>query len=186
MSESKVGAVVEEVVNVVPDIFKRLEDKAKEMSPEKHLLGQPAQRKTPLRRGIVGFTGTREGMTDAQAQRVRDLLVLCGGGEVHHGKCVGSDEQFNEIVGQLGGYVRHGHPCDNPKWRSRCRVEVDHPEKPPLERNVDVAVVCRVLIATPKEEREQVRGSGTWHTVRQVRALRKPVFVVFPDGKIGR
>jgi hypothetical protein len=38
----------------------------------------------------IGFTGTKDGMTDPQKSTLRDLLDG-GSGEFHHGDCVGAE-----------------------------------------------------------------------------------------------
>ena len=44
---------------------------------------------------IIGFTGSRKGMTGEQAAVVMRLLLSATEG--HHGDCVGADEQFHEM-----------------------------------------------------------------------------------------
>ena len=42
----------------------------------------------------------------------------------------------------------------------------------------------RVVVACPKCDREQRRGSGTWATVRYARKENKPIYIVYPDGRV--
>ena len=59
---------------------------------------------------IVGFTGTRQGMTDDQKCALRKLLSeIARNGSFpllfHHGDCVGSDEEAHEIAVGLDAVV---------------------------------------------------------------------------------
>jgi hypothetical protein len=46
-------------------------------------------------------------------------------------------------------------------------------------RNVNIAKETDLLIATPRESKEQKRG-GTWFTVRHARKLEKEVIILWP------
>lgn len=47
---------------------------------------------------IIGFTGTRRGMTRLQKQMIETFLVMHSPKEAHHGDCVGSDALFHRII----------------------------------------------------------------------------------------
>ena len=137
---------------------------------------------------ILGFTGTREGMTNAQRQAVRHWLRANPPREVHHGNCIGADQDFSAAV------VDASNPDEN------CPHEVAHPSNipsmqgdpgwvdewreplPPLERNRNIVDACNVLLACPKGPEE--RRSGTWSTVRAARRARKRIIIVWPDGTV--
>lgn len=134
--------------------------------------------------GGVSFTGTQAGMTNQQRAKVRELLVGLDPMWVHAGDCLGADAQFIEIVEEaLPSAQTCGHPPDDGSKRAFCRYDFTQPEAPYLERNWDIAVHGRVLIATPKEPQEVLR-SGTWSTVRYARKLGKEIFIVRPDGTL--
>jgi len=136
-----------------------------------------------------GFTGTQEGMTGFQAAEVRKLLEVGKPHVVHHGDCVGSDEQFDGIARSLGIRVDI-HPPSDPKKRAYAdKVGVGlYPEtkgivkeeKAYLDRNKDIVDASSFLIATPKTIQEELR-SGTWSTVRYARRQGVEVMVVVPD-----
>lgn len=128
-----------------------------------------------------GFTGTQRGMTALQCKALRTFLEG-GGGEFHHGDCVGADSQAHEIVEPLG-YRIVGHPPSNPTKRAGRICHELRPEKPYLERNKDIVRDTIALIAAPGEVEEQIR-SGTWSTVRFARKQNKCVVMIFPDGTI--
>lgn len=49
----------------------------------------------------IGFTGTREGMTQAQKDVFASLVARIEPDEFHHGDCVGSDEAAAELVHRI-------------------------------------------------------------------------------------
>jgi Pyruvate/2-oxoacid:ferredoxin oxidoreductase gamma subunit len=143
---------------------------------------------------IVGFTGTRKGMTDEQKAAVANLLSLLHPTEVHHGDCKGADADFNNLVRKKwlsGQFLARivAHPGMNSKGlspsRAYCDVDVECMTFPYLSRDMDIVLVCDELIATPAEFKEQRRG-GTWATIRMARRSGKPIRIVYPDGNVKR
>lgn len=132
---------------------------------------------------IVSFTGTQEGMTQRQKYALEDLLDELVVIELHHGDCIGADEEVNLIALTIGIRIVI-HPPDDDNKRAFCKGadEVREP-KPYLVRNDDIAEEGEVLIATPKEYKEKVR-SGTWATVRYARKKNKNIFVIYPNGRV--
>jgi len=135
---------------------------------------------------IVGFTGTRKGMTDSQKLALRIFFSDHDVEEGHHGDCIGSDEEFHEICQEYGvGVVLH--PPDDDRLRAFCegalRVE---PPRPFLVRNRIITDVCGILLAAPKETDEPMpaRGQGTWSTVRYARRSGATFRIVWPEGAL--
>lgn len=140
---------------------------------------------------ILGFTGTREGMSKVQAQTLYALLTALGRGDhtFHHGMCVGADTEAERIV-----LLAHptcwviGHPPENKRLFSDSRLTHEVlPAKAYLVRNHEIVSAAELLIAAPKEGQEPetaARGQGTWSTVRFARAEHKPIYVVWPDGRL--
>jgi hypothetical protein len=139
----------------------------------------------------IGFTGTREGLTERQlsAFRVRteDLKQFA---ELHHGACVGADAGAVWLAWYT--HERWGwpkiiaHPSDLPGLTDPEAIAHSHvvlPAKPPLERNRDIVDDCDMLLACPKGMAEE-RRSGTWSTVRYARKAGKPIVLFWPDGKV--
>ena len=121
----------------------------------------------------VGFTGTQHGMTTRQHQQVIEKLLGLDVSEFHHGDCIGSDAEAHAIAQSLGIRVVV-HPPENDAKRAfvalsqgtaQRHADENHVPRPYLKRNHDIVLACKLLIATPKQHREQ-RRSGTWATIR--------------------
>lgn len=136
---------------------------------------------------IIGFTGTKRGMTQRQRATVRYLLAELQMTELHHGDCVGADAQAHQEA-LLRGAAVVVHPPADPKLRAYCsgfRVTVLEPREY-LKRNGDIVDACEVLICAPKQKAEQVR-SGTWTTIRYAKKRGRVdekfrIITVWPDG----
>jgi len=127
---------------------------------------------------MIGFTGTRRGMTGDQAATVaRILRRLYKGGhqEFHHGGEPHSDAQAAELA-EIIGYKVVVHPGGNAKQN--------------IKRNHEIVDVSRVMIAAPFGDSEVLR-SGTWATIRYANGHLnyayppggpRPMLVVWPDG----
>ena len=130
---------------------------------------------------IIGFTGTRIGMTKLQQSKVMKLIV--GADEAHHGDCIGADEQFHLLCFTADVPVVL-HPPEDEKLRAFCpgakRIE---PPRPYLMRDRIIVDMCDLLVAAPKEDEEPEpgRGQGTWSTVRYARRSGKLFRVVWPE-----
>lgn len=128
---------------------------------------------------IVGFTGSRLGMTDSQIKRVREILSFVNATKGQHGDCLGSDAQFNDICLDMGIYTI-GHPgydyTKKSPYRAYCVVGHSELPLPYLQRNRIIIDTSDVIIATPRGS-ERVR-SGTWSTVRYAMQKNKDLYVV--------
>lgn len=129
---------------------------------------------------IVGFTGTRRGMTERQRVQVAAWLALAH--RAHHGDCTGADEEFHELCRQAGVAVVL-HPPLDARLRAFCKgAEETRLTRPYLERDHDIVDECAWLIAAPFESYEPrpARGQGTWSTVRYARQRRRLIRVAWP------
>lgn len=127
----------------------------------------------------IGFTGTQNGMTPEQQYGVGNLLR--GEDELHHGDCVGADEQAHGLALILEVPIVR-HPPSDDKKRAFCEGGKEVEPRPYLERNCDIVNATDMLIATPSGP--EILRSGTWATVRYAQKQQKPVFVVMPDGTV--
>jgi len=135
---------------------------------------------------VIGFTGTRQGMTRLQKQLVETLLVMHNPKEAHHGDCVGSDAQFHRIICDKTESSIIVHPPTDPKYRAFCaadetRGDMILPAKPYLDRNQAIVDYSSIMIATPRLLREE-QCSGTWYTVRYARKVGREIHIIYPDG----
>lgn len=138
----------------------------------------------------VGFTGSREGMTEAQLRAFRKgaaELFTDPSNAFHHGCCVGADEQAAVAVRahHTPAVSIIGHPPSHYAQLSEtaCAVnDENHDPRPYLDRNRDIVDASDVLMACPKGPEEQ--RSGTWATVRYGRRKGKRIVIVWPDGTV--
>src|SRR5687768_13423054 len=113
----------------------------------------------------VGFTGAKWGMTPRQRQEVEKALISLGATELHHGDCIGADEQAHEIARNLGLRIVV-HPPLKDTYRAWCIYDVLRPVYEYLVRDAHIVEETRWLIAAPRTHQEETR-SGTWATVRR-------------------
>jgi hypothetical protein len=135
----------------------------------------------------IGFTGTRDGMTALQRMQVGNLLRGMGDHLVlHHGDCVGSDEEMHQLFKDLKSQGRVVvHPPDSNTLRAHCEGDECYEPAPYLDRDYKIVDVSYMLIATPREA-EEVQRSGTWTTIRYARSKRIKRRIVKPNGSITR
>jgi predicted Rossmann fold nucleotide-binding protein DprA/Smf involved in DNA uptake len=143
---------------------------------------------------ILGFTGTRKGMTDQQRTTLARHLAALGPHIYLHGGAPGADEESHEVALEqvLPCCMRiEVYPCNErqasffqnakPKVFLAGKDMVVYPIRKPLDRNRLIASRCDRLIATPAGKEEQ-RRSGTWATIRYAIQAGKPVTIIQPDG----
>jgi hypothetical protein len=130
----------------------------------------------------VGFSGTQDGMTFEQIQRVdytlEDKLMIM---RAHHGDCIGGDEQFHKLS-RLNGLLVIGHPPINSSKRAFCDFDEERVPEEYLVRNKLIVDESDSMIFAPKGE-EELR-SGTWSTVRYAKKNEVPGTIVWPDGMV--
>lgn len=138
----------------------------------------------------IGITATREGLTGPQITTIkRELLgyytIYCRDIYLHHGCCIGGDEQITVMAFTLGIKVC-AHPPVNRKFFSQLAYDLSsckNDDKPFLDRNQDIVNASNVLIGAPKEKYEVLR-SGTWSTIRKARDGKDiQTVVIYADGE---
>ena len=135
----------------------------------------------------VGFTGTRNGMTLPQKKVVQLLLREFkerGFLWLHIGDCVGADTDAYCIAKEHNMAV-HIHPPDNPSYRSFLVGAMEDLPNSYRERNKAIVKASEALLATPEGFTEIIR-SGTWSTIRYARRQKRPIIIIWPDGKMTR
>jgi hypothetical protein len=111
----------------------------------------------------IGFTGTKEALTQYQKDTLTELIKELSPTEAHHGDCIGADSFFDSVCKDLG-IKRVIHPPEVDRYRAFCDGEEILPEKAYLKRNHDIVDAVDMMLATPKDS--EVLRSGTWATVR--------------------
>lgn len=135
----------------------------------------------------VGFTGTRAGMAGMQAREALKLLVELAPEEIHHGDCVGADEEVHGLVVAVWPVVLH--PPSNRVMRAFCAgAEATREPLPYLERNRAIVDETDLLVAGPGTTKmpKGDQTGGTWYTVRYAIRVGRPVLVVWRDGQVTR
>lgn len=120
----------------------------------------------------IGFTGTRAGMSVAQASQLQLVVAWLRQAdqkvgrvtEFHDGDCPdgGADQEARALAVALGCVSVLHQPRD-----STARVMLDR----------DIAIACSVLVVAPRTDKEELR-SGTWATVRYARKAGKPIVML--------
>ncbi|MAH50157.1 hypothetical protein CMI37_30330 [Candidatus Pacearchaeota archaeon] len=137
------------------------------------------------RTGIaIGFTGTRNGMTDYQRDVVEHFLSCLSSDipiAIHHGGCVGADEEFHIAARRftLVCTIIHHRPENTSQQAVGLVYNADRPARPYLDRNHAIVDESEYLIATPAGMREVMR-SGTWSTIRYARKQGVPHLIIPP------
>jgi hypothetical protein len=137
----------------------------------------------------IGFTGTRQGMTEEQASTFEDLTDKLYRQdktvrEFHHGDCIGADEDAHDILRSFPGLYLHSHPCTLFRQRANTENDVEYDALAPLDRNKVIVESVDIMIACPSGTDELFRGSGTWATIRHARRTKKKLFVIWPNGTV--
>ena len=128
---------------------------------------------------VIGFSGTRVGMTEYQMELVENALKILKPERVHHGDCMGSDADFDKIANELNIPITI-HPPERDTLRAFCKSDEILKPKPYLDRNRDIVDNCDTLIATPQTVKPVKRGSGTWHAIRYAKKQKKNIIIVYP------
>ena len=130
---------------------------------------------------IVGYTGTRQGMTQAQRDTLRALLADLCPAELHHGDCIGGDVQADAIAKELG-IATVLHPPIASRFRAFCKGAKETREpKSYLERNHEIVDEVALLFAAPYT-RGEVQRSGTWATIRYAEITKTSILRIYLDG----
>lgn len=127
----------------------------------------------------VGLTATQLGLSTRQLRAFEWLLETFKVENIHHGDCVGGDDQLGRKAHNLG-YRLVSHPCTIVRKRAYVESSEYRDMKPPLDRNKDIVNETFMLWGFPKGQ-EELR-SGTWSTIRYARKQHKPVLIIYPEG----
>ena len=131
----------------------------------------------------IGFTGTREGMTDKQKRVFLQILTQFNDYSVfHHGLCLGADTEAHQLIRKHTNMAIYGHPGNNRSMQSLYLYsDCDYlsPATGNIERNHAIIHRTDVLIACPFTKEEIIR-SGTWATIRYARKSHREIIIIEP------
>lgn len=130
---------------------------------------------------VLGVTGTRQGLSQAQRFAAHRLLVDIGPTRLHHGDCIGVDVQIHVMATKLGIPITV-HPPDIRTYRAFTRGDQMTEPLPYLVRDRIIVDTCTLLLAVPNGP-EKLR-SGTWATVRYARKQHRRIVILRPDGDL--
>jgi hypothetical protein len=131
----------------------------------------------------LGFTGSQKIPSFPQAQALVEVLVEATERVLHHGDCVGSDA-IAHLLARAAGYRIVLHPPDATQKRAFCRADEVWEPRPYLIRNHDIVNETSRLVAVVEGAEESYPRSGAWATVRYARLWRRPITIVWPDGRV--
>ncbi len=135
----------------------------------------------------VGITGTREGMTPEQKAAFGRLFTELRPTVFGHGDCVGVDDEAARLVDECDVAIAVHVICYPPVDETHrafnpCYDEMRAP-RTHFARNRDIVDECDVLIVVPLQNERQDRG-GTWYTHDYAVKKGKPLYVLWPDGRV--
>lgn len=135
---------------------------------------------------IIGFTGTREGMTYEQKSRFAVEIAAYDQLTFVHGDCIGADEEAHEIAMKHTGCRIEIRGCNYPNMRAYCKgAAVTHQIASPLARNRVIVETCHRLIGCPRVAawRDLKRG-GSVYTIRFAIRFPRHTTVIAPNGQL--
>jgi len=131
----------------------------------------------------VGFTGTREGMSQFQQEQFALLIYNLGCTEFHHGDCEGADKEAHDILRQIFPHIKIVvHPPKSNYLRAYCTGDEMRDPEEYLVRDEAIVNETEYLIGSPLTDVEQFR-SGTWYTIRYAKKTKKPNTILKRHGK---
>lgn len=121
----------------------------------------------------VGFTGSRQGMSQNQKEQFVLKLFELSPTEFHHGDCEGADAEAHDIVREFFPDVKITvHPPLSDYLRAFRTGDIIMEQQDYLPRDENIVKSTDFLIAAPLHDEEEKR-SGTWYTVRYARRKHK-------------
>jgi len=131
----------------------------------------------------LGISATRKGMTEEQLRVLRHIMGQGMFDWLHHGDGppakTSGDSQAHKLARRLGLKI-HTHPMVGVKLHNHANVR-EKPKKP-ITRNHDIVKAVDEMTLCPSSTKEELRGSGTWATIRYCRKVGKPATIIWPDG----
>jgi hypothetical protein len=122
----------------------------------------------------IGFTGSRDGMSQTQKEQFVIKLFELGPTEFHHGDCEGADAQAHDIVREFFPHVKITvHPPISNYLRAFKKGDTMMPLDDYIPRDERIVDSTDYLISAPKVTDHEERRSGSWYTIRYARRKNK-------------
>lgn len=122
----------------------------------------------------IGFTGTRQGMSQNQKEQFVLKLFELGLTEFHHGDCKGADAEAHDIVREFFPEVYIiVHPPEIAYTQAFKEGDEHRAPKAYIKRDRDIVDETEYLLGAPLTT-EEVWRSGSWTTIRHARKTNKP------------
>ena len=122
----------------------------------------------------LGFTGTREGMSQHQKEQFALKILELNPIEFHHGDCEGADAQAHDIVRMFLPDTKIViHPPESDYMRA---YKVGDETREPLgylPRDRNIVNETEYMFGAPLVD-DQNANSGTWYTIRYSWSVKRP------------
>ena len=126
----------------------------------------------------VGFTGTRQGMSQHQKEQFVLEMLKLNPTEFHHGDCIGADAEAHDIVREFFPNIRIIiHPPISVKLRAFKKGNEYKDSESYISRNHNIVDTVEYMFGAPKSNNEELR-SGTWATIRYTKKINKTITVL--------
>jgi hypothetical protein len=122
----------------------------------------------------IGFTGTREGMTQHQKEQFVLKMQELGPTEFHHGDCEGADAEAHDIVREFfPDVIIHVYPPKSKYRQAFKKGDIHYEPQEYLVRDNNIVDACDHLIGAPKSDKPATK-SGSWYTIRYAKSSNVP------------
>lgn len=127
----------------------------------------------------IGFTGTRDGMSQSQKEQFVLLMQTLSPTEFHHGDCAGADAEAHDIVREFFPQVKiHVYPPRLNYMRAYKQGDILYDPDDYIPRDRRIVDSTEILIGAPKVTGDETTQSGSWYTIRYARKRQKPNYVL--------
>ena len=126
----------------------------------------------------IGFTGTREGMSQHQKEQFVLKMQDLNPAEFHHGDCEGADAEAHDLVREFFPNVKIIiYPPISVKRRAFKQGDEYKDPESYISRDYKIVDAVEFMFGAPKTNQEVLR-SGTWTTIRYTKKTNKPITVL--------
>lgn len=133
---------------------------------------------------VIGFTGTRRGMTPEQKEAVRRYLLEVYPTEVSHGDRVGSDAEFHDLVREILPACKIViRPGPDEELRAFKQGDVLLPVKTHYARNRDIVDNATAVLVVSACSSPQPKGA-TRYAINYAIKKNVAVDVIYPTGEM--